>query len=1017
MDNARRQAEDYAKALPVADGWPPFVLVMDVGHCIEVYADFSGQGKHYRQFPDRKGYRIYMEDLRKPEIRETLRLIWENPKSLDPTRQSAKVTRDVAARLAAVSKGLEARGHDAEGVALFLMRCLFTMFAEDVKLLPEECFTNWLGRARENKSKFKYELAQLWQAMDRGGYATVAETEVKRFNGKFFQSAAVLDLEREEIGELYVAAKANWKMVDPAIFGTLLEQALDKDERRRLGAHYTPRAYVHRLVVATIIEPLRQDWAEVQATTDRQVQEGKTDRALKTVRDFHHRLSSTRVLDPACGTGNFLYVALELMKELEGEVLEAMLALGSQEALTWLEGETVGPAQFLGLEKNARAAAIAELVVWLGYLQLHYKMAGQENHPPEPILHSFHNICHMDAVLTWDGYPLPKIAQVDGKSVETYPNARKPVWPEAEYIVGNPPFIGGKDIREKLGGAYTEALWKVHKEINNSADFVMYWWDRAAEILTLKGTVLRRFGFVTTNSITQVFSRRTVARYLEAKKPASIIMAIADHPWTKETRDAAAVRIAMTVVKGGKHKGVLLEVVSEEGLDTDEPVIELLRREGRVNSDLTVGVDVTCAKKLVSNEGICSPGVKLHGSGFIVTRDEALNLGLATSSDLKNYIVPYLNGRDLAARSRDVFVIDLYPLSPDEIRVKFPAVYQRVLELVKPERDNNNMPFRRDNWCWFGATHEMYRSFTKSVDRYIATPETAKHRWFTFLDKSIRADNMLVCVGSDDAYCLGVLSSKTHVTWALLSGGTLEDRPRYNKSRCFDPFPFPECSDDLKAKIRDVAEELDAHRKARQAAHESLTLTQMYNVLEKLRAGEPLDEKDEQIKADGLILILKELHDKLDALVFEAYGWSADLTDDEILEKLVALNQKRALEEKVGIVKWLRPEYQIPRFGSDVEKERIKHERETARADQTALALDDDLQEMKPRYPTDKELEETAAVMRVLAMRAGPLSSEEIAREFKQGKQVQDRVKATLAALSRMGHLEITEGGERFSLR
>ncbi len=229
------------------------------------------------------------------------------------------------------------------------------------------------------------------------------------------------------------------------------------------------------------MEPLRQEWARVQATAERLKEEKRVKEAMAAVQAFHDKLCSTRVLDPACGTGNFLYVALELMKRLEGEVLEALVDLGGQEALKGLEGHTIDPHQFLGIEKNPRAAAIAELVIWLGYLQWHYRTRGGD--PSEPILRDFRNITVMDAVLTWDGYPLTKVEVKDGKRVETYPNARRPDWPEAEFIVGNPPFIGGKDIREQLGDAYTETLWRVHSHINDSADLVMYWWDRAAEIV------------------------------------------------------------------------------------------------------------------------------------------------------------------------------------------------------------------------------------------------------------------------------------------------------------------------------------------------------------------------------------------------------------------------------------------------------------------------------------------------------------------------------------------------------
>ena len=274
MLNARRQAEGYARALPVDHGWPPFILVCDVGHVIEVYADFSGQGKNYAQFPDRQSFRIYLEDLRQPEIRTRLSHIWKDPSSLDPARHTARVTRAIAERLADVSKALEKQKHPPEEVALFLMRCLFTMFAEDVGLLPAKAFRQILERCEKDTSKFQPIVSQLWEAMDKGEFAHVLETRVKKFNGEFFKSRDVIPLQREEIGELRRAASYDWRDVDPSIFGTLLEQALDEKERRRLGAHYTPRVYVERLVIATVIEPLRQDWGQSLATAERQKPKG-----------------------------------------------------------------------------------------------------------------------------------------------------------------------------------------------------------------------------------------------------------------------------------------------------------------------------------------------------------------------------------------------------------------------------------------------------------------------------------------------------------------------------------------------------------------------------------------------------------------------------------------------------------------------------------------------------------------------------------------------------------------------
>ncbi len=564
MLNAKHQAEEYARALPSSHGWPPFILVCDVGHCVEAYADFSGQGKNYTQFPDRQSFRIYLEDLRSPEVRDRLKRIWLESLSLDPTRTAAKVTREIAERLTAVSKALEAKKYPPEEVANFLMRCLFTMFAASVKLLPSDAFRNLLDECRKKPDALLPLLTDLWRAMNDGStFAVSIHAKVLRFNGNLFADAKVLPLGREEIGELFEAAQKDWHEVEPAIFGTLLEKALDPAERTRLGAHYTPRAYVERLVVATIIEPLREDWRNVQAAAETKRAAGGKNGAADEVKTFHDKLCETRVLDPACGTGNFLYVALELMKRLEGEVLEALIDLGGQEALRGLGQHTIDPHQFLGLEINPRAAAIAELVLWIGYLQWHFRTKG--GIPSEPILHKFKNIEVKNAVLTWDGYPLPQV--VDGK--EAYPNPKQPTWPMAEFIVGNPPFTMGGDFRREFGDASAEAHWAAHKHINESADIVMYWWDRAAEILAAKGTSLRRFGFVTTKSITQEYSRRVVAKRMEGKTPLSLVMAIPNHPWTKATPDAAQVRIAMTAATLGEHEGVLNEVVHESALDTD----------------------------------------------------------------------------------------------------------------------------------------------------------------------------------------------------------------------------------------------------------------------------------------------------------------------------------------------------------------------------------------------------------------------------------------------------------------
>jgi hypothetical protein len=710
-------------------------------------------------------------------------------------------------------------------------------------------------------------------------------------------------------------------------------------------------------------------------------------------------------------------VALELMKRLEGEVLEALADLGGQEALSGLEGHTVDPHQFLGLELNERAAAIAELVLWIGYLQWHFRTKGAP--PAEPILRAFRNVTVMNAVLeaeealARDEAGRPRVRRLpDGteEPVYLYRNPRRPAWPAAEFIVGNPPFIGGKDLRARLGDEQAEALWAAHPHMNDSADLVMYWWDHAAELLTRKGTVLRRFGFVTTNSISQVFQRRTVARHLQAKRPVSLVMAIPDHPWTRATRDAAAVRIAMTVAAAGSRDGVLREVVGEAGLDTDHPLIELRERTGRINADLTIGADVTAAVPLRANEGLCSPGVKLHGAGFIVTPQQAEQLGLGRRLGLERHIRHYRNGRDLTARPRGVMVIDLDGLQADEVRIRFPEVYQHLLLTVKPERDKNNEEYRRIHWWLFGRKNTIMRAFSADIDRFIATSETMRHRVFVFLDRTILPDNKIVAIGSADAFHLGILSSCLHIRWSLHAGGWLGagNDSVYVKSQCFDPFPFPEAAEETKAEIRAVAEELDAHRKRCQAEHPGLTLTGMYNVLERLRAGarpEELDPVQRAVFDQGLVLILKELHDRLDAAVLRAYGWPAGLSDDEILARLVALNRERAAEEAAGRIRWLRPRYQIPRFAPAAPKAR-QLEAELVAAAAAA---------QKPALPAD-DMGQTAAVMAALAAAGGPLDATALAASYRQGRRVEAKVAAVLMALARMGFVASADG-RTFALR
>jgi hypothetical protein len=1020
MRRAYYQAEDYAKALPE---WPPFLVTVDVGHSIELYADFSLTGKAYLPFPDPRTYRILLNDLIVPEIRDRLRSLWLDPHALDPSRRTAEVTRGIASKLANLARNLE-RKHAAKDVAEFLTRCIFTSFAENVELIPKDCWLNLLCdlRDRENVKFFPQMASSLWQTMNTGGFSPILQSELKQFNGGLFASTTALPLTPDQLGLLIEAADSDWRDVEPAIFGTLLERALDKRERSSLGAHYTPRAYVERLVVPTIVEPLREDWKTTVAAIADLVHSGNTQQAVQVAREFHRKLCDTFVLDPACGSGNFLYVALEHMKRLEGEVLETLASLGQPQELY-----NVNPHQLLGIELNPRAAVVADLVLWIGYLQWHLRTRSSEQ-IPIPVISNFRNIKEGDALMVykqrvaavdsngseiteWDGitetmHPatgLPVPDENARRVIHQYLGAEKSKWPAADFIIGNPPFIGGKDMRQKLAGGYTDALRKLYEDVPDSADLVMFWWQRAAE-LARSGKV-RRFGFITTNSLTQVFNRRVVAQNLNAaKNPLSLIFAIPDHPWLKAlTSDeetiskAAAVRIAMTVAEIGEQEGHLYRVVSEGDTGSEGTVVELFEQTGGIFPDLKIGPNVNGAAALQSNEGLSCRGVSLHGAGFIVSPEEAANLGLGRIDGLEQHIRPYLNGRDLTGTSRNKLVIDLFGLSASEVQRRFPEVYQWVSDRVKPERDENRRATYSENWWTFGEPRANFRPALRGLSRYIATVETAKHRIFVFLEAITLPDNMLVNIASADAFHLGVLCSSVHIRWALAAGGTLEDRPRYNKTRCFDPFPFPVCTEAQKQTIRELAEHLDAHRKRQQRLHPTLTLTEMYNVLEKRHANAELSEHDHHIYDAALIGILRELHDELDRAVFDAYGWPYDLATEQILERIIALNAERRAEESAGLIRWLRPEYQAPNYVP------------------TTGALEGFIEAApttRRKQPWPSAIPDQFRVIKDAMRSASPQTPQQIAANFRPAPRV--RVAEILATLTALGQARESSG--RYSL-
>ena len=1034
MQNAFNQARMYAYNRMLSS-MPPFLMTCDIGSHFEIWEGFSGD---YGSYGARK--RVNLNDLKQPEVFDRFVNIFTDPQSLNPEKYRARVTREVATELAKLSRWLEEENHDPEAVANFLMRCIFTMFAEDVELLKGEVFTKALrDRWIPNPQSFKPEIEELWRTMNTGG--NFGFERVLQFNGSFFEAATAFDLPKEQLEVLYAAAAKDWSEVEPAIFGTLLERALDKKERSRLGAHYTPRSYVERLVRPVIIEPLRQEWDEIELEVKRLLEPApgkdeptpaKRKQAEGEIQGFLDKLRSIKILDPACGTGNFLYVSLDLLKGLEQEVITRLVDVVGE---VQLGIEQINPSQFLGIEINPRASAIAELVIWIGYLQWYFKRYGNTE-PPEPVLQAFGNIECRDAVLAYDGKEPdidPKTGEVrtrwggrmmkhpvtgedvpdpsDQVVIYRYLNPRPAVWQEADYIVSNPPFIGKLYLYERLGEGYINTLRKVYKEkVPDGVDLVMYWWHNAAKLIQSKS--IKRFGFITTHTIHSIFNRRILKSFINSNNPVSIVFAIPDHPWV-DTIDAAKIRIAMTVVELGKQiNGVLKEVEIQQDSDNSDnygKILEFKKSKGVIDENLKTGTNSSSALSLKSNSLLAGTGLILGSRGFVLTKQEAE--AMKSNSNNESVIFPLFNGNDLTKFPREKFVIDTYELTEKELLYSYPSIYQRLRETVYPKRQTNRDFKLRRNWWLFRRSNEQIRNAIRNLERYIATPETSKHRVFLFLAKSIKPEHKLVVIGSSEAFILGILSSSIHNTWALESGEKRGVTPVYPKTKCFDPFPFPDPTPEQKQKIRELGERLDAHRKRVQADHPDVTITGMYNLLEKLRNGEPFTDEDREYNNKALVSTLKQIHDQLDVAVLEAYGWedlipllndspqsSSTATegeskslDDIILERLVALNAERAEEERNGLIRWLRPEYQAP---DEVKHQQITLEGVTTPEEPVVEPVQQQNWSAKPK-------QQLAAIRDLLRNTPGDWTVKQIAAQFK-GRTTQKRLEAITENLERL---------------
>lgn len=561
-------------------------------------------------------------------------------------------------------------------------------------------------------------------------------------------------------------------------------------------------------------------------------------------------------------------------------------------------------------------------------------------------------------------------------------------------------------MRDALGDGYTEALRAAYPKIPQSADFVMFWWEKAAlaargwkpatEKAKPKGT--RRFGLITTNSLRQTFNRKVLEPHLsDPKTPLSLIYAIPDHPWV-DAGDGAAVRIAMTVAEAGRATGRLLTVTDEKKgeAEADGRSVTFEIEKGKIFANLRTGADVAGSMSLQGNGGLAHQGVIPVGEGFRVSARQAVEIH--ADGITARVLRPYLNGKQFIDGAKPDYIVDFLGLTETEARKAHPALFQIILDAVKPQRDNVNRQGHKERWWVFGEPRIKMRPALETLSRYIATCRTAKHRVFGFLDSDILPDAKLIAIGLDDGWHLSVLSSRLHVTWAIASGGWLGvgNDANYNHAQCFDRFPFPDPTEAQKTHLRSLGEQLDAHRKAQQAAHPKLTLTAMYNVLEKLRAGQRIEGKDKEIYDQGLIGILRDLHDQIDTAVAQAYGWPATLTDDEILHHLVDLNRERAAEEARGQIRWLRPEYQNPAGHAAV-----------AKGVQSTMDIGPTVTTAKAPWP--KTLPEQIAAVRATLSDLGTATPEQVARTFQRGRA--GSVQPLLESLAALGQARIIEGG------
>ncbi len=857
---ALRQLQQYALALEN----PPLLIVSDM-ETIEMHTNFSNTVNVV--------HRLTLDDLSDPDQLQKLRWAFTDPDRLKPGQTRQAVTEVAASLLGDLAQRLRQRGHPPQPVAHFMTRLLFCLFAEDIGLLPDRLFSDLLAEARRAPAEFPALASGLFRAMQSGGRFGL--TRIAWFNGGLFDDDTCLPLERADLDLLHSAAVLDWSAIEPAIFGTLFERGLDPDKRSQLGAHYTDAGSIRRLVDPTIRDPLLAEWAAIKADiAGRMNKTGPKARqqGANRLHGFLERLRTFRVLDPACGSGNFLYLALRTLKDIEHQVMLEAETLGLQRGFP-----AVGPEAVLGIELNPYAAELARLTVWIGEIQ--WMLGHGYSLNDQPILKPLATIECRDALLNPDG--------------------TESTWPTADTIVGNPPFLGGSRLLRELGEDTTERLRQTYQgRVPGGADLVCYWFEKARAQIETGQT--QRAGLLATNSIRGGANRKVLERIRET---GTIFHAWSDEPWINE---GAAVRVSL--VSFGR------DAVQEAWLD-GEPVAEIY-------ADLTgrtlaagSGVDLTHAQPLKETANVSFPGIKKHGS-FDIPGDLArrwLQLPNPHGRPNSDVLKPSWNGLDVTRRTRDGWIIDFGVDMPETEATLYEKPFEHVTRHVKPERENNNREAYRRFWWRHGEARPGLRLATTGLSRFIATPHVAKHRVFVWVPATVLPDNMLIVIARDDDTTFGVLHSRFHELWALGTCTWLGkgNDPRYTPTTCFETFPFPagltpnipasDYADDPHAQA--IA---DAARTLNELRENWLNPPEWIERVPEVVPGYPdriipKPEHAAELKKRTLTNLynqrpawLANAHRALDKAVAAAYGWPADLDEDEVLRRLLALNRERA---------------------------------------------------------------------------------------------------------------------------